>query len=246
MTSEAGAFGQKLTLGNLFGWPAAMVRSPRRFFAGLSKDGGFLTPVVFSLFWIFVSTLVEILASRVRPQPINFGLAVELGWLLMGPLLLLVIGFIVAGVFFVIWHLMGSKENYQTAFRCWAFTTPVAVAGAVLGMVPFLNALAFLYGMYLLVIASQETHKASATKSWAVWGSLTVLLSLLMVLSLVARRTLQQQGFGQPGGGLPTLPQVGQSTGQPDAGSIQQMAERIQKQMEEQQAGASQTGGGPK
>jgi hypothetical protein len=202
-----------------------MVKNPRQFFASLPKSGGFGTPVVYALFWLFLSALVELIVGRFRPQPIRFGWGIELGWLIAGPFILVGLGFVVSAVFFVIWHLMGSKQNYEAAFRVWAFTTPVAVAGAVLGIVPFLNTLAFLYGLYLLVVASIEYHGISPAKSWTVWGALAALVLVLVVVSIVSRAALQRSGI-----------QVGPGAGLPDgqAGSLQDLAGQIQKQMEEQ------------
>jgi hypothetical protein len=194
------------------------VKEPRRFFASLAKTGGYGTPVAYALFWIFLSAVVELAAGRVRPQPIRFGWGIEVGWLIAGPFILVGLGFIVSGVLFLIWHLMGSKENYETAFRCWAFTTPTAVAGSLLGIVPFLNTVALLYGLYLLVIASIETHRVPAKRAWIVWSCVGLLLVAMVIASLVARRTLQRQGFtGVPPvpGGTGQLPDMNQFQGEP-------------------------------
>jgi hypothetical protein len=226
----SGVVGQGLTGGNLIGWALLMVKEPRRFFASLARTGGFGTPAGYALFWLFVSAVLELVVGRLRPQPIRFGWGVEIGWLIAGPFILVGIGFIVSAVLFVIWHLMGSKENYETAFRVWAFTTPVAVAGAVLGIVPFLNTLALLYGLFLLVMASVETHRLSPQKSWTVWGILAALLFALVAASVIARTALQRQGINVgPGAGLPGAPQGA------GADRLQEVAEQLRRQMEQQQ-----------
>lgn len=194
--------GNGLTFSKLIAWTVLLFKSPRRFFSSMEKSGGYGTPVLFALFWFFTATLLELIISHLRPQPVQFGWAVELVWLLAGPALFLGMGFVAAAIFFVIWHLMGSQQNYQTAFRCWAFTTPLAVVSAILGIVPYLNVLGLLFGIYLLVIASVETHGIAAKRSWKVWGSICAGLIVLLAASEVARRYLQRQGMGlnAPGG----------------------------------------------
>jgi hypothetical protein len=125
---------------------------------------------------------------------VQFGWAVELVWLVFGPVVFLLTGFVAAAVFFVIWHLMGSQQNYQTAFRCWAFTTPLAVVSSILGIVPYLNIIGLLLGMYFLVIASTETHGIASKRAWTVWGSICGALIILLTASEVARRYALRQG----------------------------------------------------
>ncbi len=185
--TETGAVGSRLSWGGLFSWAVRVFKAPGGLFSDLAKTGGYGTPALYALFWLFLSGVVELAVARFRPPSLRFSIGVETLWLFLGPLLLLAVGFLVSGLFFVIWHLMGSRENYQTAFRCWAVTTPVAVASAALGVVPFLNLLGFLYGIFLLVVASQRVHGISARRSWTVWGSLGGLVLALLAVSLVFR-----------------------------------------------------------
>lgn len=185
--TETGAVGGRLSWGDLFSWAVRVFKAPGGLFSGLAKTGGYGTPALYALFWLFLSGVVELAVARFRPAPFRFSAGVETLWLFLGPLLLLAVGFLVSGLFFVIWHLMGSRENYQTAFRCWAVTTPVAVASAALGVVPFLNLLGFLYGIFLLVVASRQVHGLPSRRSWIVWGVLGGLILALLAVSLVFR-----------------------------------------------------------
>ncbi len=195
MIIDGNDIGNGLTFSKLFSWTVLLFKAPRRFFANMAKSGGYGTPVLFSLFWFFTATLLELIISHLRPQPVQFGWAVELVWLIVGPGIFLASGFVAAAIFFVVWHLMGSQQNYQTAFRCWAFTSPLAVVSAILGIVPYLNLLGLFFGTYLLVIASMETHGLTAKRSWTVWGSICAGLIVLLTVSEVARRYLQSQGM---------------------------------------------------
>ena len=201
-TLDVEMLGQGISFKNILNWALVLLKSPTKFFSQLPKAGGYGTPVVYALFWFFLATGVEIVISHFR-QPVKVGWAMELAWLFLGPLLLVGVGFIGAAIFFVIWHLMGSKENYQTAFRCWAFTTPVSLASAILSLVPFLNLLAFLYATYLLVMASIYTHGIPSRRSWTVWGIFCGVLLVMVGGSFAARKYLEGRGinFDQPGFG---------------------------------------------
>lgn len=227
---QSGTVGTGLTAGNILGWAKMLLLEPKRFFSSMAKSGGFGTPVGYALAWLFASAVTELIIGRIRPQPVKFGWGIEIGWLIAGPFILVGFGFVVSAIFFVIWHLMGSKENYETAFRVWAFTTPVAVLGALLGVAPFLNILAFLYGLFLLVVASIETHRLSPRKSWTVWGVVALLLGALIGFSFLARTAMQQQGADLGGAQVPGVPGATPN----DQAAFREMAEKIQKEMEAQ------------
>jgi len=227
--------GRGLSLNSLWAWAVRLVTAPKQFFSALAKEGGYATPILYALFWLYVSTVLELIIGRLRTSPVRLGWTAEIVWLVFGPFILLGMGFLVSAVLFVLWHLMGSKENYATAFRCWAVISPLAVLGAVLGLVPFLNALAFLYGVFLLIIASMETHKISPKKAWAVFGAIGVAFVILILATANIRSELERQGYlNQPGmpGGVP--PFAGQEAGEPP--SVENVANEIQRQIQEQMA----------
>jgi hypothetical protein len=208
---------QKLSMNNLFLWAAALVKDPGGFFSGMDKTSGYVTPMLYALAWLFLSMAVTIFSSTVlgKSQPMPAG----------GVMVLL----------FLLWRLMGSHETYQTAFRCWAFLTPLSVASALLSPVPYLPLLVFAYGVYLLVVASQKAHGLPAVRSWVVWGLLGGAFLLFVFMATLAGRALQRSGFtfepqagGQPTLGAPAAAKEGKA---PD---LQALSAQIQKQMAEQ------------
>src|SRR5687768_8741434 len=109
------AIGGKLSGPSFIAWAVALFKSPRSFFRGMEKQGGYLAPVLYLLSWSAVSGVIGFLVSLTRPAPAVGGRGVQIAAVFMGPLLVVLFGFLVAGVLFVIWHLMGSKEDYQAA-----------------------------------------------------------------------------------------------------------------------------------
>jgi hypothetical protein len=171
----------------------ALFKSPRAFFRGLEKKGGYLRPVQTLAVWAVVSGVIGFLVGLLRPVPLGLvgGRAAQALGVVLGPLAALAVGFLIAGLLFVIWHLMGSKEDYQTSFRVWAFIAPVGAVGALLGIVPFLPLLTLAYLVYLLVVASQEVHGIPAARSWIVWGVLGALAAVFMAVALVVGAAAQ-------------------------------------------------------
>jgi hypothetical protein len=211
-----------------------MMKNPRGFFAGLAKTGGFGKPVLTALFWTALSMLIQFGLTYLKPQQVRIGLGIQMVWLALGPVVTLGFGFMLTAVFFLIWHLMGSKENFETSFRCWVALTPLTVASALLSPVPFLPLLVFAYGFFLLVMASQAVHGISEVRSWAVWGILGGLLMTLMVSMILLGQALRKQGY-QPGAGLPAMDTIsGAATpGNAPAPDFEALVKQMQKQMEE-------------
>jgi hypothetical protein len=174
-------------------WAGVFFKSPRRAYAELALEGGYGVPALYILFWSAVSAVVQFLIGLLPGRsPATIGTA------LLGVVLALVFSFAVAGILFVIWHLMGSKKDYQAAFRCWSLMAPLSLAGALLGAVPYLSILPSLYAFYPLVAASIESHRLSSERSWAVWISIAVVLTISVVLLVAVGLALQSQGGLKP------------------------------------------------
>ncbi len=175
-----------------------VVVQPVSFFQGMEKSGGFGPPVLFVVAMGVLTALVSIILSIVGLGMYGFGMA--LGSLIFIPVFMVIGSFIAAAIFFVIWKLMGSQENFETAFRCYAYLAAVTPIITVLNVIPYIGSLAGLAWMlYLIVIASSEVHQIERRKAWIVFGIIAVLLALLTLGAQRSARKMEQslQGFGQ-------------------------------------------------
>jgi hypothetical protein len=184
-TEPDASFGAVLRLRDLRTGPLFLLR-PRSFFSRMAKEGGYRAPALYALAWLFVSVVAEVAVSYLRPVRLPVSPAVQIGWIVVGPFLLLLIGFILAGILYGIWRLMGSEETYQTAFRCWAFLAPVSVIGSVLSVAPYLNLTSYFLSLALLAVASIEVHRIPPRRAWTVWG-LIAAVSAAWVVSVMLR-----------------------------------------------------------
>ena len=122
--------------------------------------------------------------------------------LIGAPFLGVLVGFFIAAVLFVIWHLMGSKNDFQTAFRVWAFISPLGAVGSVLSLAPYLGVLIVIAGFYLIIVASEEVHGLPKARSWIVWGILAGFLFLVGLFGVAAAKLSRNL----PAGRFPTMP----------------------------------------
>lgn len=175
-----------------------VIVQPVSFFQGMEKSGGFGPPVLFVVAMGILTALVSIVLSILGLGMYGFGMA--LASLIFIPVLMVVVSFIVAAILFVIWRLIGSKESYETAFRCYAFCLAITPITTVLNVIPYVGALVgFAWMLYLIVIASSEVHQIERRKAWIVFGIIAVLLALLTIGAQRSASKMEQnlQGLSQ-------------------------------------------------
>lgn len=177
-----------------------VLTQPAAFFREMPKTGGFIAPLVFAVVLGAVSGALQVVISLLHLNPLG-SIAASLAAIVIVPIFTAIFSFIGAAIFFVIWKLAGSQENYETAYRCAAYLSAVAPITALLGLIPYLGAVLSMAIMtYYVVMASVEAHKIAVQKAWKVFGVLAVLL-LAVNLSgqYAARRFASTMRQGLPG-----------------------------------------------
>ncbi len=200
------------------------------FFRGVALEGGYAAPILYALFWQFLAGILGFVVGFV-PGATTLGAGGRLLWVFVGPPLTLLVGFLLSGVFFVVWHLLGSPHDFRTAFRCWALLSPLAALGALSRFIPYLFLAVAAYGFFLLVVASVEVHGVPPRKAWTAWGVLFALFFALQIVAVVfnnVRGRLASGGVSGMGAGAP--PSAPRFPGQA------MMPPEIQKQIAEEMA----------
>jgi hypothetical protein len=169
-----------------------VILNPVEFYRGMPKVGGFVDPLVFAVVLGVVSGVIRAVLGLVHLGP-AVSVMDALGAVIMVPVAVVIGGFIVAAILFVIWKLMESGESYETAYRCAAYAAAISPIMAVLGIIPYVGSLIGLaWGLYLVVTASVEVHKLPAQKAWMVFGILAAILALLLVNGERKAREMQR------------------------------------------------------
>ena len=164
-----------------------VITRPDSFFRAMAKGGGFQDPLIFLL----VISLVVGLIRALSVITTSFFMAV--GVLIFTPVMVAIFGFVGAAIVYVVWNIMGSKENYETAYRCMAYASAIAPITTLISFVPYLGGLAATaWGFYLLYVASVAVHHIPEKKAQKIWGILFVIVALFGVMSEVGTRKAQK------------------------------------------------------
>ena len=158
-----------------------VITNPVGFYQQMPRNGGLRDPLIFM---VILSVVAGVLSAVLSTIGFGTGAAMAGGLIaiIMVPIFVVIFGFIGAGIAYVIWNIMGSQENFETAFRCVAYTAAIAPITAILKLIPYLGSFATaLWPMALLAIASIHVHRRSEKASWVVFGVIGAILALISV-----------------------------------------------------------------
>ena len=224
------------------------ITSPVAFYREMPKKGGYVGPLVFAVAMGVVGGIIQAVASLVALNPAASAMA-GLASLFLVPIMVAIFGFIGAAIMFVIWKLMGSQEDYETAYRCGAYAAAFTPITMLLGLIPYAgSAVGILIMVYLLVVASVEVHKLPANKAWLVFGIIGAMLIVMSITAQMAAKKFAGQmqenvarmqessdamseaakRAGESADGRTMSPQ----TERPQSGSASAMREAVTKQMD--------------
>ncbi|MFQ5549080.1 MAG: YIP1 family protein [Woeseia sp.] len=167
-----------------------LITNPVGFYQGMAKSGGLVEPLIFMVVLAVVAGVLSAVLSLA-----GFGMAGAMAGgliaIILVPVFVVIFGFVGAAIAYVIWKMMGSQQDFETAFRCVAYTAAIAPVTAVLNLVPYIGSLASaLWPMALLAIASIHVHRRSVQVSWAVFGIIGVILAFISVSGEYTSRQL--------------------------------------------------------
>ncbi len=167
-----------------------VITNPVEFYRNMPKTGGFGDPLVFAaVIGVLVGIVQAIVGLVMLPGAAKFmGLAA----IIWGPIAAVIGSFVGGAIVFVIWKIMGSNENYETAYRCGAYAYAIAPITVLAGLIPYVGSLVGLFwGLYLLVTASVEVHKIAAKTAWTVFGIIAAIFFLMNVGCQMAARKMK-------------------------------------------------------
>jgi len=166
-----------------------IVRDPAGFYRNMPRDGGYAQPLIFIVVMALVTGVVMSIVSLFGGGMLG-GMGAGLTAIIIIPIMMIIGYFVAAAILFVIWKLMGSTQNYQTAFRCQAFASSILPITALLSLLPYLGTLAGIaWGTWLVINASIEVHGISRQKAMLVFG----ILGALMVFSNINGERMARQ-----------------------------------------------------
>jgi hypothetical protein len=165
-----------------------VVKNPAGFFKEMSRTGGFFEPLVFMI-------VMGVTGGILRAFFGIFGLGfmgsffMALASIIIVPIMIVIFGFVWAGIVFVIWKIMGSQQSFETAYRCIAYASAITPITAVLNIIPYIGGVLGLAWMtYLIVTASVEVHSIKPKVAWAVFGTIGLIFAIFSIGSQYSQR----------------------------------------------------------
>lgn len=166
-----------------------IITNPAGFYRGMAKEGGYLEPLIFLIVMSVVSALIQIILSTIGFGGVGYAAAWGLMAIIILPIFIIIFGFIFAGIMFLIWKIMGSSETYETAFRCIAYASAISPVVAILTVIPYISVIVnVVWGFFLMITASIETHKIKKNTAYIVFGVLGLIFLLIGVNGEIAQR----------------------------------------------------------
>ncbi|SPD73435.1 conserved membrane hypothetical protein [uncultured Desulfobacterium sp.] len=168
----------------------SVITNPVAFYKQMPKTGGLVNPLIFMAAMGIAGAIIQIFLSFFHVGMAgSFGMA--LAYIIIMPIMVAIFGFIAAAILMLIWKVMGSNENYETAFRCAAYASAISPITGLLNAIPYIGAIIGLAWMtYLLVTASVEVHGLQAKTAWIVFGIIAAIMAVMSISSQHAARKL--------------------------------------------------------
>lgn len=212
-----------------------VITQPAAFFREMPKTGGLVEPLVFMVVMGVVSGLIGGLLTAVFSMlGLHLGAGMVTGFMaiFMMPFFYAIFsaigGFIAAAILFIIWKIMGSNEEYETAYRCTAYMAAVSPITTVLQMIPYIGVvIAIVISLYYLVNASVETHGIPSRKAWTVFGVLAAIFIIIGVSGQIAARRAMSN--------MEEMTENWKKTSEQMQKSAEDMQKQMQKEMEKNQ-----------
>jgi len=162
-----------------------VVTKPSAFFKGMPKSGGFMEPLVFVVMIGVITGVIQAIINLTgfgQNGGYEASIKASISMILFMPIFAAVFSFIGAAILFVIWKLMGSQENYETAYRCAAYLIALTPITTIIGVIPYAGGIISM-AMYLfyLVTASIHVHNIPSQKAWLVFG---IIIAILLLFGL--------------------------------------------------------------
>ncbi len=171
----------------------SVITRPAEFFRSMPKTGGFADPLIFIAIMGALSGIIHAVFSIIG-LGMNVSFLTAIGLIIIMPIVVVIFSFIGAGIFFVLWKLLGSVQSYETAYRCVAYASAITPVTTLLGVIPYLGAIiALVWMLFLMVTASTEVHNLESQKAWIVFGIIFGLLILLNINSQRMARNAEKQ-----------------------------------------------------
>ncbi len=158
----------------------------------MPKTGGFIEPLVFMIVMGFIGGLIQAFFGIMDVSPAGPPGIGAVSFIIMLTIIIVISGFIVAALYFTIWKLMGSRESFETAYRCNAYISALIPINALVSPIPYAgHIITIALTTLFVVIASVHVHNLPAKKAWIVFGILGLIFLMVSISGEKAVKRLE-------------------------------------------------------
>ena len=160
-----------------------IIVSPAVFYANMPKSGGLLEPLIFAVAMGVIAGLACLMMIVMTGGDAVQIIAQSTRMLILGPAVSVLFCFSGAATLFMVWYILGSKEPFETSFRCWAYLFSIFPILVLIRISPVSTVLArSAFVCFYLIVASERVHHISPRKARTVFGGIVIMNTLFYVL----------------------------------------------------------------
>jgi hypothetical protein len=163
-----------------------IVIDPGGYFDNMPRSGGYAEPLVFvTVMGLLAGVLGAVLSSFTMSAMGDMRMG--LGSIIVMPIAAIIGSFVFAFIMWVIWKLMGSREDFETAYRIVTATMVILPVSAIVGLVPYFGTVVInAWLIWMMVLGSVLVHRLNKQKSIIV---ICVLGAIIMLVNLSGEHT---------------------------------------------------------
>jgi hypothetical protein len=166
-----------------------IITEPREFFEQMPRHGGYSEPLIFITVMGGIAGLIAAALSFVSSGHLG-SMSFGMTSIILLPVVAIVGCYIASAIMFVIWKLMGSREDYEASFRCVAYSYVIIPVVVLASVIPYVGTLlANLWWFWLVYIATLTVHKLESQKSAIVLG---IIAAVLLIANLAGEKTQRE------------------------------------------------------
>jgi len=162
-----------------------VIFSPRIFYSQMPQSGGFFHPAGFLFIMILIGMIINVVGTVfLIGQPAIWSIPITI---IFFSVIIFLGGFLISFVLYIVWRLLGSNKSYETAFRCFAYSSAISPLTSLIAFIPLIGIpMCVLWIIILLIIASETVHSLKPTVVRPFW----LLVGLIVVIGTLV---LEQQ-----------------------------------------------------
>ncbi len=122
------------------------------------------------------------------------GIGKAVAAILFVPVTVTLFGFLAALALFIIWKILGSRQSYETSYRCVAYMSALMPVMVVINGFPFPGGLVSVTLLVIfIVIAGEKVHSIPPTRTRIVFAILGLVLAIMYVKNEQTIRQIEKE-----------------------------------------------------